>query len=227
MIKIVVLIIVIVIIAGSAFFVLPKIIAINSITCSNQVGPCSQEIQNKLASNFQKGSSLKETRERLAAVLNEQSGLSVFSIRFDAPDSVRIFVAEKQAAVMFIEPGNVVLVFDSKGDILGSSATEELPTVEVLGSNISDEQRKFALKLMVGLAEAHDSRVAQITSRGFETRIDGLNVVFPLSGEIDTHLGALRLILSRLNSEHEKSRIDEIGVTVTEIDLRFVNPVLR
>ncbi len=46
---------------------------------------------------------------------------------------------------------------------------------------------------------------------------------FPLEGDIDTLVGSLRLIFSRLNDEGEGIRMEDIR----EIDLRFNNAVLR
>ena len=54
----------------------------------------------------------------------------------------------------------------------------------------------------------------------------GRSVIFPLQGDKEVLMGSLNLILSRLNSEDEKSRI-EGAENVEIIDLRFKNPVLK
>ncbi len=48
-------------------------------------------------------------------------------------------------------------------------------------------------------------------------------VLFTLEGDKDALLGGLKLIMSRLNKIAQDSKIEG----VTEIDLRFKNPVVR
>jgi hypothetical protein len=54
---------------------------------------------------------------------------------------------------------------------------------------------------------------------------DSIRVIFPLEGDGQLLLGALRLVNSQLNSGAKDSTI--MKSMVKEIDLRFKNPVLR
>jgi hypothetical protein len=52
---------------------------------------------------------------------------------------------------------------------------------------------------------------------------EGINILYPKSGDVNFLVGSTRLIFSRLNKATEGIRIEE----VKEIDLRYKNPILR
>jgi hypothetical protein len=76
----------------------------------------------------------------------------------------------------------------------------------------------FAAKVLKEISNIYANKLATLEPDGVVVEgLDGKTVVFPLSGSLDELFGGLSLILSRLNSEQN----------VSKIDLRFKNPVLN
>lgn len=211
----------------SLFFYVPKLIFVNKISCKSQFGPCSTSLSEKLASK--EGKNLKEVKKEVKEVLSYETSVSDFSLQFRIPASLNVFVVEKKPKFA-VKQENYFGLIDKEGIVLRIEKATSLPYVEIqekipgVGEKVN-EKTFFALNAVYNLFIQYQVRSGVISGNFLVIdSIEGRQVIFPLEGDLDVLLGALRLIINRLNASAKDTRIE---TSVKEIDLRFKNPVLR
>lgn len=213
--------------AVSFVALLPTQIKIESISCSSQYGPCNEEILKNLDSNI--GKSLRDSKKEIAKGLEAQSLINDFSIQFKLPSNLHVNIVEKkpQFAIYSLDTNSFYLT-DKEGHVVKIEAANNLPYVKTgnFNAKIGDtvnERYLFALDLTYRLFSGYQIKETEITDNSIIAIMpEGIKVIFPTEGDKDVLLGGLSMIMSRLNESVKESKID-----ISQIDLRFKNPVLK
>jgi len=211
-------------------FIIPRIVKINKVTCESQFGVCDQEIENKL--NSLSNSSLFLVKRNINDYLTNNYLVRDFSMQYKALSSLKVnLVVEKAKFCLKSEDYEVFAFIDGNGEVLELKEICNLPFVNI-DTKIPNVGEKIGSDLLSGLNLinqlfiSYNIREGNIVSNSLEVYFpDGYKVILPLDKDIQVLLGALRLIISRLNSSQSESRIIEGRIDV--IDLRYQNPVLR
>lgn len=210
-----------------AFFLAPKFIYIGQVVCRSQFGPCTL-LGDKLSSLG--GRSLDATKREVGSVLSKEDSISDFSLQFRIPDTLEVAIIEKKPkfALKDVTSGFFALV-DKEGKVLKIVEESSLPTVVTteelpdVGQKVKEEYF-FALNILYGVFASYQVQEGRIENNSLLVNLQGYKVIFPLSGDKDVLLGALRLLIERLNEGGKDSRI---SLGISQIDLRFKNPVLK
>jgi len=184
-------------------FFLPRLIRINKISCKSQYGECSLDLTERFAKL--QGKSLFDARGAIGEELSGERTISDFMIQFKLPSNLVVNVLEKKPKYA-LKAGDTYALVDKEGLVIKIEKETPLPYIELAG----------VLPNVGGGRLENQSLVVELPQ--------GLKVIFPLEGEKEVLLGALRVILDRLNESDKDSRI---GKEITEVDLRFQNPVLK
>ncbi len=202
---------------GIIFFIL-KNIKIKNISCSSQYGSCNPILQSEIAKI--KNKNILETRNELNKLLKNDNSVLSYSINFMLLTNFKVNVIERKAVVAFTLPTGEFALVDASGNILANVKETNLPKVTT-AITLSHEEVIYITTLMAKLHILYNTNSASVTADGiFIDNIDGKKVIFPLSADTDVVIGSLVLIISRLPSVKEAS-------TISVIDLRYKNPVLR
>ncbi len=208
---------------------IPRIVPIYEVRCSGQFGQCNPELNSSIEAisltNYQ------QTRSRVVDALEASSDVSEYSVKFIFPSKFEIVVVhDKQSFAIWNKDLNLYALVNNSGDVLSlvdetnlpsMSTSQKLPAVgEFVG-----QETLFALDV-VGRLNTY-IKYAELRDNDLQVRTnDEFKVIFPLVGDKEILLGSFILIMSRLQEGGEELRIENIG-EVSEIDLRFKNPVLR
>ena len=160
--------------------------------------------------------------------------MMTYLIQYKIPSTLKVDLSLKKSKYA-INSNNKIYLVENGGLILETVSESSLPTLinnsnnYIIGNSITDED-KFALKIIEKVAFLYSIQSA--TSDNKELKIitnENKLIHFPLTGDIDVLVGSLRLIFSRLNDEANGIRMEESvkSSDISEIDLRFKNPVLR
>lgn len=211
-----------------SFLVIPRILIIKNISCSNQYGDCSENLELELEKA--KGKSLIEAKKEIAGIMKQNLFVKEYTLRYEIPDKIRIYTIAKKAkfSLKNIEV-DIYALIDQDGMVLGFGENSTLPKVIFAGKYAGvgetvGTKELFALNLISSLYYFYQVKEGMIVEDRLEVRMsDGVTVTFPLEGDRDILLGSLKVILSRLNEDAKDSKIKK----VSQIDLRFKNPVLK
>jgi hypothetical protein len=209
----------------SGIILAPRYIKVSSIECTSQFGPCVL-LEETLSSIS--GKSLYQTKKEIASVLSAESSVSDYSIRYKIPGNLSVYVVEKKPKFALSNSSFFALV-DKDGTVLKIGEETTLPRVEITGNlpNVGEkvsEDYLFCLNLLYNLFANYQVERGVIEGEKLLVDITGIRVIFPVSGDKDVLLGSLRLIIERLKQEPKDSKISK---GITQIDLRFKNPVLK
>lgn len=214
-------IILIIIFILSTPFVIKRLIKIDKIECVNQFGSCTYEFQ---LGNY------KYVKDQIEKKLDEDVQINSYLIQYKIPSTVKLDINIKSPKnAIYVNSTNKYYLISEDNLVLSVSDTSSLPVIRIdtgeleVGKNI-DEKQKFALEILNNLSFLYSINEGRIEKSSIKyVSQDGVNIIFPIEGEVDLLVGSLRLIFSRLNDETEGIRMNEIR----EIDLRYKNPVLR
>lgn len=208
-------------------FLVPKQIKVGSITCKSQYGPCSEEIVNDLSGFV--GSSLYDAKRKLDDVMLNQTLINDYSVQFKLPSVLHVNVVEKkpQFSIYSFENGEYYLT-DKDGYIVKIEKQNNLPFIKIQsfsgkpGEKVHDKYI-FSLDLTYRLFSSYQIKDTEFSNDTLIAMMpEGIKVIFPTEGDKDVLMGALSMIMSRLNESVKESKID-----ISQIDLRFKNPVLK
>ena len=206
----------------------PRMLVIKNIICINQYGSCQETLNLKLENL--KGKSLEEVKQEVSAIMRQDLFVKEYVLRYEIPDRVVINAISKKAKFVLksIDKDKLALV-DQDGLVLGLRENSTLPKVFIsadyatVGEKVS-KRELFALNLVSDLYYFYQVKEGDMFEDRLEIYLsDGVKVIFPLEGDRNVTLGGLKVILSGLNQDVKDSRIKK----VSEIDLRFKNPVLK
>jgi hypothetical protein len=203
-----------------------KLIIIKDLVCQSQYGDCPSEIVESIS--YIKGSDYRFAKKILQEKLGNNFVISDYLIQYQIPSTVKIDLVVKKP-VYAVKGQESVYLVDSTGLILSQTSETDLLTVNYplynaeVGKSV-DSKLYFILQLAGKTDKITDIENATIQENRLDIKIiNSTLVIFPADGEVDTLVGAFRLIYSRLNSGDEGFRMED----VKEIDLRFENPIVR
>ncbi len=218
----------------SLVFLAPRFIKIREISCRSQFGPCSDYLSELIARVEDK--SLNEVKRDLKKILGDETQVIDFSLRFNLPNKLHVYLIKRKAMVAIRRESLVgFALIDKEGRVIGIEEKTLLPILVVeeesnnleVGKEVSERVR-FGGELLNRMSNFYGAKQALIKDGSFEIKLSqGVQVLFPLEGEIDVLLGSLKLILSRLNSEAQDFKIEGEQIYPRLIDLRFKNPIIR
>lgn len=195
------------------------------INCRSQFGDCPLEIISKISQLNQK--SLRVARSGIRALLNNDYLISDLSMQYKLPNILLVnIVLKKPAFSLKDEQTNRYFNIEKDGKVISEASSSILPTVtfksiEVKKGDDISSSHLFALKLVEGLNVIYGVNTGMVEDSSLIVVLPSqVKVILPLSGDVDVLLGTVRLVYSRIESEKG-------GRKFSEIDLRFVNPVLR
>jgi len=212
-------------------YVFPRAVKIDRIECANQYGICNEDLMDKL--NAAGSGNLHDSKETIVELLKNDSTITDFSVQYKLPNVLRINVIDKNPKYAISNmDAKLIAIVDGSGEIVGFTENTNLPQVTLdtrlpnVGDSI-DENTIFALKLVYGVRLSNKIADAKIERNNlFITLEDGVKVIFPTSGDVEILLGSANLLLSRLNVITKDTKIENTE-KISEIDLRFNNPVVR
>jgi len=208
----------------------PRYLSIAKITCTSPNGPCPADMKAHLQQLV--GSKLATVKMKIRAMILDNPGIDGYSLRLMLPNTVSVYILEKtplyaiqpaQQNIFFdIDKGGVVVKIQKENNLPFVITDSKLPNV---GEKV-DSKLLFALSLVDSIYYSYQVIDAVVDSESLKVDLPGqLTVIFPLEGDKDALLGAFKLIVDRVHAGGPG------GVTdlskVTNIDLRFKNPVLK
>lgn len=202
----------------------PFLIRVN-VFCKTQFGACSEQMGAMVYAH--NGENLIKAGRGITKTLKLNHLVSDFSLQFKLPNVllVDILIKKPDFALFNSSVGESALI-DSSGIVLALEKETNLPEVEVgdnlpkPGEKVSDDELS-ALKIIAGVFDMYQVSKGRITEKSLVIDLPGqIRVLFPLGGDSQVLLGALRLIYAKVTSS-------ELAGKYSQIDLRFRNPVLR
>jgi hypothetical protein len=206
--------------------ILSQFVITTHVDCKSQYGDCPIEVANKISPL--NGKKIFVVRKDLKKILASDLLVSNYSIRFKLPNILHVeLLVKKPLFALKNTTSNSFALIDKDGQVLADSESSDLPTVSTdeelpkVGQTVNDETL-FALKLIGGVYQMYQIGGGEIQGDTLLVDLPGpVRVIFPLVGaDSGILLGSLRLIYSNIQNAGG-------GTTYREIDMRYINPVLR
>lgn len=204
--------------------VAPRIVRINHIECKSELGVCSDYLKQNLEKA--EGKTILDSKNYIKNLFAKEIKIIKYSFKFKLPDKLEVYVIEKKPIVAIGKPDNPsFILIDSNGEVISIEKETNLPTI-LTGSDFTDKKEvpvslSFAANLLYDLNLVYEAKIGRIVDGSLQVvEVDGKTVIFPLEGDRQVLIGALKVILSGL---HREGQVNTIKI----IDLRFKNPVLR
>jgi cell division septal protein FtsQ len=209
------------------FLTLPRLIPVKKITCSNQYGPCDEVLQADLEKVL--GKNLLLGKKEIKAILENNLLVKDYSLLYRIPNTLQVYLlVKKPKFALWSETEKRAALVEENGLILAWGNNTNLPKLIVaenllaVGEKVSPD-KLFGLALMSDLSYFYQVNNGKLTEQRLEILLNGRTVLFPLEGDRQVLLGALKVILSQLNAEPQDPKMEKISI----IDLRFKNPILK
>lgn len=201
----------------------PFFAKIGVVECSTQYGVCSDKINQGLKAFV--GKTIFTGSRGIKSYFSKDVFIKGLTVRFVFPDTIKVDLLIKKPSfcISADSPQKFALV-DNQGIVLAISDNCALPRVltkpasRVQGESVS-ESEFFSLKIVQGVYEMYQVATGKMDADLTVELASGVTVIFPVEGDSDALLGALRLIYTKIQKE-------SLG-KYKEIDLRFDSPVLR
>lgn len=213
-----------------AVYLSGSLVKVKKISCFTQNDDiCPREIIEAIAKV--KPDNYRSKIIGIREILNQSPYVNDYLIQYQIFDSMKIHL-NITSAIFAIEDKseNKFFMIDSDGIVIDEKGATNLPflTIDQLklrkGDRV-DDTIKFAGSIIKKINNLYSVKNG-IFSKDFdyvEFRINGKRVFMPTRGDIDYLVGGLQIIFSRLNDNELATKMNNIS----EIDLRFKNPVLR
>jgi len=187
---------------------LPQFLTKVNVVCKNQYGPCSLDVQP---------AGLVAAKKEIKNKLKNDPLVLDYSTQFKLPNTLEVNLLIKKPAFAFQNKATEkIYLVSENGQILSEREDTSLPLLIQDGESVNLP----ALKLLNGVFTMYQVTSGEIKDGSLTVELPGaVTVLFPLDGDSEVLLGALRLIYTRVQGDEEKK--------YSEIDLRFKNPVLR
>lgn len=213
------------------FFLIPRIFVVKEVTCKTQYGSCNPSVLEDVSKVL--GQKLINSKGLITKALGNNPYVEKFFMTFKFPNRLDLFVIERKAkfAMVSASEDNLFLIsqdgliLSSDKDARGYPLLISDDPITLIGEKV-DSKTLFALEISLRL-----SKVVGVNKFTKQENIlivelkDGPRVLFPLEGDKTLLLGSFVLIYNELKKQSEDSKI-KIN-SVSEIDLRYKNPVLR
>lgn len=213
----------VVLIFGSRFIPIKKIV------CVNQYGKCSELIVNSLEAI--ENSNLFDSKKSVKENLQNSVLVKEYSLHFEFPATLEVNLIERKARFALVDNAGNSALIDKSGLVLSYVDLTSIPRV-IVASNLPNVGSKVTEKQLFALEIAYDMnslyKVKSAEMKGDELVIEfgrGPNVLFPLEGDKEKLIGALILIISKLDTAPDE--VESKNGNIQTVDLRYTNPVLR
>lgn len=231
MIKRIIGVVILALIFFGLFFGVPKKLVISKIDCKSQYGTCSDYLNKEIQKG--EGKNLGDAKNYLNTLLKGESSVKDFSVRFKLPDRLTVDIIQRDPEFGISFKGNSgVALIDQDGYVLSFQESPAVPVVNIdepppnVGEKVKDTTL-FALQMMKDMTELYQAKSGSIKDDSLVVELNsGQTVIFPLEGDRQILIASLGVILTRLNSEGDETKI-KTGTQSAVIDLRFKNPVIR
>jgi cell division septal protein FtsQ len=194
-----------------------KNIKIQEIICNSQMGRCQEKISSKLLSL--KGKAIPEAILSANKILKEENNVLRYSINLELPPRLKVDIIERVPSVAFKLNNKKFALIDDEGIVTDEVDSTNLPKI-LSSTKLTKEQLIFIISLMKNLNVFYNVNTGNISDDTLLVEANGKKILFPTNGDEKYLLGGLNLIFSRLSDLKDAS-------TISTIDLRYKNPVLR
>ena len=209
-------------------FVIPRIIIVKKVECVSQNGACSPNVLD-LTKKAQ-GKALHKAKLYVKGVLTNDSQIIDFSSKFSLPNNLQVFIIEREPQVALKTGNQGFVLIDKEGYLLAKAEDQpnlpvlDIPKLEFSVNKVSEELSQSA-HVLYELSKYYGVREAKLENSSLLIDFPkGIKTILPLSKDIDVLLGTLSLLVFQLNKNNQEFRIEK---SVTVMDLRYKNPVLR
>jgi cell division septal protein FtsQ len=216
---------------GYLIYSIPNFINVREIICKSQYGSCNSDLTETLVAL--KGKSIRIAKGEITKSFSNDLGVESFLIKYVLPNNLKVEVVERKGmyAIQKTDSDGVFIV-NEEGKIISTSDSTGLPRLIYIvgdfakGDMVTDEIM-FALKILSDMNYLYKVKEAKFDTIGVIMSLgDGVDVIFPLSGDKDVAVGGLVLIYSQLKADSENTRMKDVEKPLT-IDMRYRNPVIR
>lgn len=200
---------------------------VRSVTCElTSESPCPPAIFTSVM-KFE-GKPLAASVRQISSFLQNSSLVQSFSVKVSPLGDVSLFVAVRLPDIALKSDNNSSYnLYTKEGVFVQTVESTNLPTI-VVKDQISSEEVQFVSVLGYSLMKNLPISLMSVSNETLQvTLLDQKMLFYPLSGDIDVLLGSTILTFSQLNQTFGVLIIKGEPVTVTQIDFRFKNPVLR
>lgn len=203
----------------------PFFLPVSKIECISQFGSCSEELSREI--EVVDKSFFLETKKILTEKLDSDSKIKGYQINYQFPQKLSLYVFERKPEIAVLRKNdNKYILTDRDGFILGQVEQTQLPIMEIVEVGHTQEQLRLASELFYELFSVWDIKKSELKADALWVKnSNGQRIAFPLEGDIDVILGSYTLVLSWLKSENKDFTIE--SNSISEIDFRFRNPVIR
>lgn len=207
---------------------LPNLIVIDEIKCFNQYDKCSPQVNDRI--NMVNTNKYGMAKRYVEKVLQQDMLVKDYSLHFQFPSTIVINIIERKPkfALSSTDVSGSVTI-DEDGYALSIVDTTSLPTLNASGvlpnpGDKVDEETLFGLRIIYNISSIYKINNAELKKDQLNIKLDdGKTIVFPLTGDMQYLIGAMNMVLLRLNNVSTDTKI----VNVNYIDLRYKNPVLK
>lgn len=203
-----------------------------NLRCEAYERECSSSIVAKLESLQSKG--YIQTKNAVANYLAQSPLIETYRIRGEFPFVLVVSIVEREPlAILRSQITEENIYVDTEGLLyMKGEISDRIPVLTLpielpqIGTTI-DQDLKSALDIVNRIAKEKETATSfMYTPRGIETTIDGKNYVFPITHDLDRLIGMFLIVQNQLNTLASNSTMKDI-TTSSEVDLRFVNAILR
>jgi len=161
------------------------------------------------------GKNLVSAKAGVSKALKKNYIVSDFSLQFKLPNILSVQVlAKKPVFALYNTATNQSALIGPEGETLSISSGTSLPRLFINQNLPKPGERVSANYLLYQVGEG------DLQSGSLTVDLPGpIKVIFPLEGDRDVILGALKLIYAKTQGEGSRK--------FSQIDLRYKNPVLR
>lgn len=209
----------------------PDFIIIKEIRCSSQFGGCRSDLSKNIG--LLNGKPLRDVNREIALILEKDSYIEEYNTQLKLPNILLLNVVSKKSIYALKDGENSLFALvDKSGFVLSHNSETNLPKLIINGEfpevgSIVDEKQLFASELLYRTSSVYKVGRSEISDNKLVIELVGApDIIFPTEGDIDLLLGSMVILVSKLNSDDEVFRIGETQ-SVSSIDLRFKNPVLK
>lgn len=205
-------------------FIYPLFAKIKLVECSTQYGICSEKINQELKKFV--GKTIFSGIREIKFYLSKDVLIKGSTVRLIFPNTIKVDLLIKKPSFCIGE-GDLkkFALVDNDGIVLAFSDNCALPRIitkaatRIEGEKVSDSEL-FSLKIIRGIYEMYQVQVGKMDADLVVELPKEVTVIFPIEGDSDVLLGALRLIYTKIQNQALEKKYKEI-------DLRFNAPVLR
>lgn len=194
---------------------------IKKVECQTQYGSCPNELISGVS-----------TKKEIKKKLDDSILVNSYILQYQIPSILKVSVNIKEPVfAIYSLSNNKYYLIDQSGLILGETQNSSLPYIEKENSSIKIGERiidsdLFLLRLIDKINRLYTIKYGKYLTNenSMSVRLpNGVTAFLPERGDVDVLIGSLRVIFSRLNDDEQGIKMGDIS----EIDLRFKNPVLR